>query len=87
MKVLAGFVPMLLSIYVIIFTFNFDRKAIAAVKRLIDAAALPRHRRVENGKDGEIGSRDMNYEMHVNFQVRPRRRDGGKCFHNMKGLK
>ena len=79
---------MLLSFYVIIFTFNFDRKAIAAVKRLIDAAALPRRRRrVENGKDGEIGSRDMNYEIHDNFQVRPRRRDGGKYFHNMKGLK
>ena len=81
---------MLLSFYVIIFTFNFDRKAIAAVKRLIDAAALPRRRRrrrVENGKDGEIGSGDMNYEIHDNFQVRPRRRDGGKCLHNMKGLK
>ena len=78
---------MLLSFYVIIFTFNFDRKAIAAVKRLIDAAAALPRRRVENGKDGEIGSRDMNYEIHDNFQVRPRRRDGGKCFHNMKGLK
>ena len=71
---------MLLSFYVIIFTFNFDRKAIAAVKRLIDAAAALPRRRVENGKDGEIGSGDMNYEIHDNFQVRPRRRDGGKCF-------
>ena len=63
----------LLSFSVIIFTVNFDRKAIAAVKRLIDAAALPRRRRrrVEDGNDGEIGSGDMNFEIHDKFQVRP----------------